>query len=276
LDDGTRGKSSSGNCSIQISTHGFPKEEVELLAAMLTSRGVEAKAAPVHKGLKVYWVILIGVEATRIFRDKIRSFVPSCMSYKLEIPDAAASICACCGATYTPEHPNAKCGKRSCRELRRKEVVRKFTVVHRKERNQERREAYYVDLEKSRAYGRILRQNWLSDPAIRSQVNEYRRKWRQKRALLRERQTKPCQFCQKPVELKNSQFLSGATICCLDPECRRKKRAETNRRYLERHADAVAERNRNWNQSERGKSYKQQWTKENSSAPTSSPSNTLA
>jgi hypothetical protein len=54
LDDGSISKNTSGNANAVFSTHGFPREEVELLARMLTDRGVEAKAIEVHRGPKAY------------------------------------------------------------------------------------------------------------------------------------------------------------------------------------------------------------------------------
>jgi len=278
LDDGGINKPENGNPSITFSTHSFPKEEVELLAEMLTKRGVEAKANPVHKGQKVYWVILLGVEATRIFRDKIRSFVPSCMSYKLEIPNAVELTCAFCGATFTPFHPNQAgkpiCPKKSCRELRRKEITDKYLTTHSAKIKQNRHEAYHTNLEQSRANGRERARLLRLDPARRAKMNKRKRAWRQKRAILREPAVKPCQFCRAPVQLKNGQFLPNATICCQAPECRRKRQALHNQHYAERHATELAERHRNWNQSERGKKYKQDWHRTNCSTPTSSLSNT--
>jgi hypothetical protein len=200
------------------------------------------------------------------------------MSYKLEIPDPVVFTCDYCGAIYSTLHPNLTkkptCSKKACRELRRTEISRKSLNLHRKEKNLKSCEKYHANLVESRKYNRELSRRLLADPTYRTEVNARKRERRRKAALLRQPTLKPCQFCQTPVALKNIQFADGVMICCQSAECRHKKRAEINRRYLERHAKVIAERNRNWNRSERGKSYKHNWFKKNYNTQMSSLSNT--
>jgi hypothetical protein len=106
-DDGTLTQAGG----VHISTHGFPQEQVELLASMLTERGVTAKAQKVKKGEKTYFIIVIGSEATRKFIERVKSFVHPSMSYKVDLQTQTFLNCHFCGTSFlkkggpTPDTP---------------------------------------------------------------------------------------------------------------------------------------------------------------------------
>jgi hypothetical protein len=95
-DDGTLTQAGG----VHISTHGFPQEQVELLANMLTERGVTAKAQQVKKGEKTYFIIVIGSEATREFIERVKSFVHPSMSYKVDLQTQTFLTCHFCGTSF--------------------------------------------------------------------------------------------------------------------------------------------------------------------------------
>jgi len=106
-DDGTLTQAGG----VHISTHGFPKEQVEILAEALAERGVTAKVQPVKKGEKTYFIIVIGSEATRIFIQKIKPFVHPSMEYKVDLQDQTFLTCHYCHTSFlkkkgpTPDMP---------------------------------------------------------------------------------------------------------------------------------------------------------------------------
>jgi hypothetical protein len=106
-DDGTLTQAGG----VHISTHGFPQEQVELLANMLTQRGVTAKAQQVKKGQKIYFIIVIGAEATRKFIEKVKPYVHESMMYKVNLQDQVFLTCHFCQTSFlkklgpTPDIP---------------------------------------------------------------------------------------------------------------------------------------------------------------------------
>ncbi len=78
MDDG-----SSQRGVASFSTHGFREHEVAMLAARLTQLGATANARPVRHGTRNYWVIRLGVPATRTLFEHVRPYVVPSMAYKL-------------------------------------------------------------------------------------------------------------------------------------------------------------------------------------------------
>jgi hypothetical protein len=128
-DDGTLTQAGG----VHISTHGFPQEQVELLANMLTQRGVAAKAQQVKKGEKIYFIIVIGSEATRKFIEKVKPFVHPSMSYKVDLQTQTFLTCHFCGAPFlkkggpapdTPACEDYTCLRKAGNQRNRKYVQR--------------------------------------------------------------------------------------------------------------------------------------------------------
>ena len=95
-DDGTLTQAGG----VHISTHGFPEEQVAILADALTQRGVPAKVQPVKKGQKTYFIIAIGLEATRKFIEKVKPYVHESMLYKVNLQDRTFLTCHFCGTQF--------------------------------------------------------------------------------------------------------------------------------------------------------------------------------
>jgi hypothetical protein len=95
-DDGTLTQAGG----VHISTHGFPQEQVEMLARRLTQMGVTAKAQQVRKGEKTYFIIVIGSEATRKFIEKVKPYVHESMLYKVNLQDQIFLKCHFCGTQF--------------------------------------------------------------------------------------------------------------------------------------------------------------------------------
>lgn len=121
----------TGNCKVAVfSTHRFPREQVELLAQMLTDRGIEAKACRTRKQEKVFWTIRLPAASTRAFIEKIKPFMHPSMLYKAETY-APKFHCAFCGELITSPIANLNpkipcCGEPDCKRQRNRERNRRW------------------------------------------------------------------------------------------------------------------------------------------------------
>jgi hypothetical protein len=158
MDDGNRG------AALSFSTHGFTKEQSELLAAWLTERGVEATASPVRKGPKIYWNVRLSLDASYALRTAIEPYVIPSMHYKLEaLPEIIMVTCSCCGKQFRAKQMQRgadliSCGKPECKAHQHRQTIARLEAAltpdqreaARVERNTKTRQRYHANLEKSR------------------------------------------------------------------------------------------------------------------------------
>jgi hypothetical protein len=108
---------------MHFSTHDYPREEVELLAAWFLRNGISAKPKQVSKGDKRYWLLVVSTAGSFILADKIRPHMHPSMLRKL--PSFENSVCAneACSAVIpsTGHGPQPKFCSEECRKKQDKE-----------------------------------------------------------------------------------------------------------------------------------------------------------
>ena len=183
MDDGTL--QGTGKCRVALfNTHKFPQDQVELLAQMLRGRGIEAKAGPVRKGEKTFWIIRLTAASTRLFVQKIAPFVHPTMLYKIDAPERDLPNCVFCGGLVDTRNINWQrpcCRKKECQLKRNRERNQKYTDRNRAKVNARSKSRRDANLEEARAKARADRARRDSDPEYRKKWNEERKAWLKKR-----------------------------------------------------------------------------------------------
>jgi hypothetical protein len=224
-DDGSLLKSDYCRTAV-FNTHKFPQDQVELLAQMLRDRGIEAKAGPVKKGEKTFWIIRLTAASTRLFVQRIAPFVHPTMLYKIDAPERDLPNCVFCGALVDTRHINRDrpcCRKKECQLKRNRERNQKYTDRNRAKVNARSKARRDANLEEARAKARADRARRDSDP-------EYRKKWNEDRkAWLKERKKDPAYKAKV-----NANKLAWYHRKMADPEYRAKRNAYSNQKALER------------------------------------------
>lgn len=187
-DDGTLQKSTR---TVVFCTHSFPESQVRLLARMLTDYGAPAKARPVLKGQKMYWVVYLTAAGTRVFMEKVRPYMHPTMFYKLTDP-LPIQNCQFCGAKITEPIRNFNlkapcCKKPECQRQRNRERNQRWaqklgkTEINERSRcNHRKRMQQHPEAQKRR---NARQRERFSDPACRSEQNAWKREWRRQRKL---------------------------------------------------------------------------------------------
>jgi len=151
-----------------FNTQAFPQQDVELLAAWLTRRGIRATARRVRakRRNKTYWIVALGVQATRKLFDHIRPWVVPSMLYKITLPTCHTVLtCHWCQQQFqlTPGQIGTyQCRRRpicqdpQCWKKRQQVTREKYLSApgKRAARNAKARGRYYANLAESRERAR--------------------------------------------------------------------------------------------------------------------------
>jgi len=184
MDDGNLSHSSANTWVANFSTHGFTRNQVELLALTLTRRGVYAKAHKVRKKDKVYWMIHLTVDSTRMFLRHIKPFVHPSMMYKVQWFQSTTCCMYCkdlienARIVLTTDRPC--CEKQECQHQRDLDRSRRWLSKpeNRQKNNERAKAARNANLPAHRARARELRLIREADP-------EYKAKWAKRRMELK-------------------------------------------------------------------------------------------
>lgn len=176
-----------------LATHGFPREQVELLISRLQALGVDARLHHMNRQGKTYWFIGLGIDATHMFLENIRPFAVPSMLYKWEARPIPQAMCVYCGATFRA-HSNQgisaqpHCSSESCL-ARYAEYLKSYRSTWskqpeaREKQKSQQREKYWANIEASRKTNREKMARRLKDPAIHARTLAARRA---RRALLKQ------------------------------------------------------------------------------------------
>jgi hypothetical protein len=223
-DDGTltQGK------GIHISTHSFPKEEVQLLAEMLQGKGISAKVQPVKKGEKTYYIVSIGTESTRKFIEKVKRFVHPSMLYKTDIGDPVFLTCQFCQTAFLKTTQPTKlkhtcCQDEECRaelnKLMRKEYIERLGGMSQ----------YWFLKEKPRTLADPLHKQKRKEMRLRLEQNpEYKQKWDAIRSQWKKDNIQKI-YAQREERMKNPEYASKLKA----QSAARQKKPENRARKLE-------------------------------------------
>lgn len=231
--------------SMVFHTEGFSKSEVQLLVTWLRRRGVGCKMDKVtnrHDTEQAYWTIRCTVDGTLKLLSETKRFAPRAMSYKWEYKRLDEAVCYFCQTRFKPtgnmvKNPDSElkhcCGKPECLKLRKNMLSSEYELRNRETINQKSSERYYADHEKNKEYHRRKAAEWID--RNRDDHNARRRTLRAAAAAVRPPRQIVCECCKTTFETK-----VAARIRYCSPECRKKVRKETVRRYDQKRRMAVA------------------------------------
>lgn len=194
MDDGCRQAT-----ALQISTHSFSKEEVDLLADWLTRQGCPAHAHKTRKGkTKTYYILKIPTASVPVFEQHVRPFILPMMAYKLDGtgPSGTALSCTFCGREFEGNGRNSGgrakapcCGRVKCRKAAKQAVSSRYgaklgqrEIYRRAKTRLLGKSPEEQHAEKVRARKRLLERE--SDPAHKAAKLAKKRQWRLKRKVM--------------------------------------------------------------------------------------------
>jgi len=172
---------------VTLSTHGFSKPEVEMLAQRLLEFGVEAVVGTTHKGEKEYWYLRLSVEPARIFLAGTKPFRHGSMAYKWET-SYPAETCAHCKEVFQPIAAESLSKFPCCQKPECRAAFQAYTDLRKEEwaalpENQQRineasKARYWATPEESREYHRLYARQMRRDPKKAEELRAYKRAWR--------------------------------------------------------------------------------------------------
>lgn len=190
MDDGSlsQAKDSSFN------TQGFSQKEVEMLSQTLQQRfGLQNSIRSIksRRSQSFYWVIYLGVDATRSLVEKIRPWIHESMLYKVNLAEIKMVRCIFCqeeiqvSGRLNLEAPC--CSSRDCRLARHRQSDRKYRLNGGREKfNAYQRARYHENLEASRERNRNYAREAMKDPVKHQKILESKQRRRDLNPTVRE------------------------------------------------------------------------------------------
>ena len=162
--------------SVVISTHGFPKEQVDMLTQWFVNQGLDAITSPVNKNGKTYYTIRFRKEGGVKLLEHIRPYMSPGMAYKFHL---VLKKCKVCGEVMI--YDQVICGSRECKLALHREACKNYT-----ERHKDNPEFIQMKKETQLRASATRKVRYHSDPTFREKVLQ-EHKEKKKRSQQKER-----------------------------------------------------------------------------------------
>lgn len=238
---------------VSISTHGFTKQENELLVSWLSLSGIDSVVdSTVVKSGRTLYYLRLRYDSSRRFVAAIQPWAHPNLAYKFDV-HTPSTVCRVCSVTYQPINYSVVCPTCRTTVATAKQQRRTDRILHR-----EAQVAAKLEARAQRRAARLVRQAnrlqlrrehyaaLMSDPAYRAAALEKKRLWKLANPLTPEQQERKRQndaACYQRIKSNPDRY---AEMLRLSRERRRTPEAvarqrEDLRRWREAHPEKVAE-----------------------------------